>query len=521
VATPQNLIGQKDTARYESDAYTRQMAEWQIVDDCLAGHSRINAAGTRYLPKNPKEGLLSYKNRLARACYWNAYGRCIDGLTGMVYTSKPELAKDVPLPIVDELENVDLAGTAFSVFAKEAFRYALNDGHAFILVDMPVSLTLSNPNATKQDELIAGIRPYWKLVRKNQVISWRDTIWGGARILTQVVIRESLTTPDGDFAEKAITQYRVLRQGSWQIWRETDGGGLVLFNEGPTTLPVIPLAILKGKMTDFMVSTPTLVDLAHENLRHYRMRSDLDHILHFTQCPILLETLPPNATATGTNPLQNIAVPEAEPIEREISANSVFTVRNGGKVEWVTHDGKSITNAQEELKTSLGTMASLGLSVLVGPSKVEQTATQSVLDNQATASTLSGIVSAAEDGFEQALDFHAMYKGLPDGGQVKLSRNFERLQLDWRAINALSTMVTNGDLSHDTMYSELSRAGMLPADFVTSDELLRIVQERIVLGPKPAGNGTNPAAGQGGLSSGQIPPDLRTDPTNQGDVLPS
>ena len=88
----------------------------------------------------------------------------------MVFRKEPKLGKDVPKIIRGReeaegqsklegwAENIDLAGTHWTVFAKEVFADALRDGHSFIYVDMPPKLPDA---ATLADEREAGRRPYW------------------------------------------------------------------------------------------------------------------------------------------------------------------------------------------------------------------------------------------------------------------------------------------------------------------------------------------------------------------------
>src|SRR5215467_9940170 len=159
---------QADSPAYQCADYMTQLADWQIVNDVLKGTRQLRRIqtgyqspdSTAYLPQEPAESPKAYQNRLRKSVFWNAYKRTIQGLTGMVFRKNPQLAEDVPQRIKLLTEDIDLEGSHFDTFSKEVFKAALNDGHTFILVDMPQSVTSRNPAATLADERQAGLRPY-------------------------------------------------------------------------------------------------------------------------------------------------------------------------------------------------------------------------------------------------------------------------------------------------------------------------------------------------------------------------
>jgi hypothetical protein len=102
-------------------------------------------------------------------------------------------------------------------------------GHAFIYTDMPPKLPAG---ATLADERAAGRMPYWVSYTAKQALNWRSkpetraiTLSNGAtvgvptgrRILQQITFEECSYEPDGDYGEKEVKRYRVLRPGSWEL----------------------------------------------------------------------------------------------------------------------------------------------------------------------------------------------------------------------------------------------------------------------------------------------------------------
>src|SRR5262249_37669337 len=141
-------------------------------------------------------------------------------------------------------ENIDNAGAKGVVFCKEVLTDAIRDGHAAILVDMPPALP---EGSTLADENAAGRRPYWVSYCADQIINWRTEVINGQSRLVMVVLRERSDEPDGEYGKQEVTRYRVLRPGSWELYREiTDGmrKEIVFENGGLTSLSEIPLAVV-------------------------------------------------------------------------------------------------------------------------------------------------------------------------------------------------------------------------------------------------------------------------------------
>jgi len=471
---------------YESPGYRAQLGELQVVQDCFDGINSVPGSylslwqGARiYLPKEERESDLAYSIRLRRSTFWNAYRRTITGLVGMAFRKSPVLQSDVPPLIKSQMENVDLMGSHLDVFAKEIFQWSF-EGHAAILVDMPKSITASNPKATLADERAAGIRPYWSLVRKGQIVNAIAEQVGGSVRLAQVTIKEQIGARDGKYGSECITQYRVLYRGGWELWRSVEGKPPILVDEGKSTgVTEIPLVLLPMRSTGFCLSRPVLLDLAFENLRHFRLQSDLDHILHVINVPILCEILGDNSNdleqLTAGGKLTDL--PGMKP-ERVISPNSVYLISHGGDLKFVEHQGNAIDKAQAEIKTARGNAATLGLSMLLEQAPtVASTATQNVLGWESETSELAGMIRTEEDAVEKALEFQAEYLQLDTGGKVKFSRELTRMRLDGQFVGGLSMMVKDGGLSLETMWSVLELGSLLPADFDSEKEKQRLLKE--------------------------------------------
>lgn len=445
---------------YVCASYQEMMLDVELVNDCYVGTRAVNKKEQEYLPMYGAESDGDYAARLKASKFWNAFRRTVNGLVGLIFRKNPVLQDDVPAIIAEHLENVDLQGTHFDVFSKERCTKGMTDGHSFIFVDMPQPVTEENPAATREDE--TGIRPKWVGVNKNQIINFSTENIRGVETLTQVVIWERVKERRGRFGEEIITQYRVLEPGRWEIWRQgKEGEKFELYDEGEfrrisgaesEPLPYIPLVPFYAMQTGFFESTPPLLDVAHENLRHYRLQSSLDRVLDLCNIPTPVLKGRPN------------------PDEPLIVGATVIDVPENGDAKFLEPTGAAIECTQNEIDRCKVNIASLGLLLLSGQPKVAKTATETVAEDTAEKSELAAITRRFQDCVEQCAAIHADYLGLPTGGSIKMNRDFVRMVLEAQRWQRLQDDVAGGRLTLETYWQILENHEELPEDFDAKKE---------------------------------------------------
>ena len=470
---------------FKNAAYNQMSFGWTLMADVIAGTERLRGAGKSYLPQEPAEQADAYQRRLSRSVFFNATRKTVDALVGMVFRKNPELSDDIPAKIKADLENIDRAGTHIDVFAKELFRDAVADGHAFILVDMPRKLTTSTTSAssipTVADEIAAGHRPYWQRYKAHQALNWRTARVGGEVEIVQITFEEKTYEVMGSYGETEVTRYRVFTKPlidsgldgkgvsvrpavyglvSWALFKKTvdpvtKKEVFVIEQFGKSSLNDIPVAVVYGRKLGCCVSEPPLRDLAYLNVAHWQQYSDLRNIIHVTEVPILVRK---GATQ--------------EQIAIEIGANSAVDVPTEGDLKWleVSEHGASAVGRQL-LMDDEQRMSSLGLSVL-SEKDVGVTATEKRMDQDERTSELSTMARSEQDAIEEALGFHAEYMGLGDdkGGSIKIGVA-DDLILDAQTIAQLSAMVSAQQLSLETFW-DMMQQGFPSVDF--SDEAAKV-----------------------------------------------
>jgi hypothetical protein len=480
---------EKNKPNYKCADYQEMACDWEIVDDLSKGARHLRSMGAKYLPVEPAEDRgKDYPIRLSRTLLFNAFERTLNGLVGMVFRKEPKLAQDVPEVIRGReeaetqsrlegwAENIDLQGAAWTVFAKEVFTDAMRLGHAFIYVDMPPKLP---PGATLADEREAGRRPYWVSYRASQALNWRSametravtlsngatvTVPTGRRVLQQIAFEECSHESDGDYGEKEVKRYRVLRPGFWELYRETKTQtetDYVLEAAGESSLSEIPVAVIYGRKTGYLTSKPPLLDLALINIGHYQKYSDYSEGLQMCI---------PQLCFKGIDPNQSITV---------IGHHTFHVVRPEGDVWFAEPTGAGLEPQRQDLQDLEAQMARLGLAILApnGPSP-EKTATEVFANHVETDSDLATAARSLKDGQELALKFTAQYGDpkVTSGGSVE-GLEIDQLTLSAQEMQAYSGMQAAGQLSLQTLWEILGRAGRLPENFDAKVEEKRVRAE--------------------------------------------
>lgn len=446
-----------------SPVVAAMMEKARIGYSLMAGTRGMREAGTRYLPKFPAESQEHYDARLKLSWLFNGYRKTVNDMTGRIFEKPITYGDDIPQPVLEMLQNVDLQGNDLSVFAREIAEDAISgSGVSYILVDAPPrDGVVSRAEAQAQN-----LRPYMVHVKLSDILGWRTATVANVQVLAQVRIMESVTEPDGAFGEVEIPQVRVIDRTDagvtvtlwrkvkaanerevWQVYQEP-------FLTGLSEITLVPVYM---RRSGFMAGDPVLDDLADVNVAHWQSQSDQRNILHVARVPILF----------------GAGIPEDRPIEISVSSATV-TSEPSAKLEWVEHSGQAIGSGRQDLKDLEFQMEAFGLQLLV--SKPQQSATGETLDAKKETSQLSMMADALQDALEQALYFMCDYAGVPRQGSLMVNKDFTVAAMSAQELTALLSAVNTGTLSRETFIRELVRRNVI-AEVDPMDEAERIEAE--------------------------------------------
>lgn len=440
-----------------SPALIAQTYDVPMLEALMAGTREMRARGKQFLPVWAAEEDEVYKARLQTATLFPAYRRTVEVMAAKPFSKELQLSENTPANIKSWCENVDREGVNLHAFAAEMFAETFY-GLAGILVDTPKPPPSDAPVPTVAQQRAAGMRPYFVRIKHDQLVGWKIGTVKGARGLTQLRFKETVTEDDGLYGEREITQIRVLEIGRWEVHREVKEGEWVMVDNGTTPLDEIPFTPCYGFRKAFMVGEPPLVDLAYLNVKHWQSQSDQDTILHVARVPLLF--------AKGFQSTDAISVGVAAAVIGGPDSDMKYVEHNGASIE---AGAKSLDDLEDQ-------MIQAGAELLVKRPGT-RTATESTNDAEANKSDLQRMAESFEDSLDRALSFMAKLGGEADLAKVTLFKDFGAATLGAASAVLIKDLAAAGIISKRTARAELKRRGELSADVDVDAEADRVEEE--------------------------------------------
>lgn len=445
-----------------SGQYTEYESKRELPRALMGGTAKMREEGHKFLPQFPAESDESYKVRLNSTTLYNGFSDTIKKMVGKVFSKNIQLNPDIPPQIVELMPNIDGQGRNHTAFFLDAFRDAMIDGVSFVFVDFPVVTPATDGQSpTMADQQAQGARPNTVLICAENLIDWDHKSIGGAEILTEVRIKEKFTEqdPSNAWAEIEIEQIRLLRPGSFEIWRKVKDNTIHakwdLHDEGTTSLSYIPLIPIYTNRTGYYCGEPPLMPLAELNQEHWISTSEQRKALTFARFAMLV--------LSGVNPDSNV----------DVGPDKVLKVPQGASAAYAEPSGTGIEAGRLDLEAIEARMQHAGMSIQVQTQVGNVTATATAIGSYESNSALMAAATSLEDSINQVLQVFADYMGLSDGGSVTINKTFGQM-LATGTIPELVTLHTAGLVSTETIMSELKRRGMLDESVDTEAEIERI-----------------------------------------------
>ncbi len=446
----------------QSPAVAAMAGNWPMIDALLGGTAAMRAAGETFLPKWPKESDDSYKARLGSATLFPAFLR-----TATVMATKPFARPmmidegTIPAKVRDLFGDVDMLGTDLQPFAADLMLQAMQYGLTGVLVDAP-----SVPGIrTVADEKKAGARPYFTVYPANTILGWKATRSAAGATLTQLRLLEEFSEPDGPWGEVTGPQVRVLTPGAWETWRKAASSKeWVKYEEGQTSIDVIPFQFFYGVRKGFGIAAPPLLDLAFLNVEHWQSSSDQQTILHVARVPILF--------AKGFKTGETIT----------IGASSATVAEDAeADLRFVEHTGAAIEAGRQSILDLEDRMRQSGAELLV-QQPVVKTATATRSDDEGNRSILQRIAEDFDESLANCINLMGLWLGEAINAKVELYKDFGSANLTEKSGDLLLRAAGAGHLSSQTTFEQLQRMDVVGANLNWEDEKLRLAQSP----PKPA-----------------------------------
>jgi hypothetical protein len=446
--------------------YNSFLGEWAKIEAVYGGDSAIKNAATLYLPQLTGQSKTEYDAYLTRGCFFNAFARTTQGLSGAITRKEPVIET---IPRVEEvLSSVSLANESVQEVIKITVDNVLQFGYFGILVDMPV---LPEGAVVNKD-------PYFAMYPASTILNFRTRQEGSETKLELLCLAEVAHVQDSENRFNLIAQERV------RVLEIIDNALIVkLYKKEQSTTntetwsqegdDIIPK--IKGKPIDFIPfvffgaisnnpipTSPPLIDLADLNIKHWQVSTDYYHGLHYCALPTPWAA----GFAVGTN--------------LYIGAMKAWVSENPeARCGYLEFSGEGLGAIEKALSRLEAQMAIMGARMLEEQKKAAEAADTVRMRYSGDTATLSSIVTSVEQGMIKAIDLLGLWMGIDTmETEVHLNRDFVAQKLEATDITALLQSWQAGAISLDTFLYNLQVGEVLSADTTIEDEKAKVEEEK-------------------------------------------
>ena len=443
-----------------SDEYLYMMDKWELPLALMGGLEAMRAAGTAYLPKEPRESKEAYKVRLMRTNLYNVFRKTITSSSGQALR-QPLVIKNVPDELKFLRHNATGDGRSIMELADDLIQHHLLFGKAHLTVDFPSQMP---ENISYAEYKEAGYRPYFTVVSPISLVGWDYNTRLGYPVLDniRIVENEIVKNPENHWLSMDRKMVKIWYNTHIEVYRynleddEWDEEPEII----PNTLGTIPLVTGYANKKGFMISEPPLEDLANVNLTHWQSSSDQRNILHIARVPFIL------ASGFQSGELSGL----------EIGTNRVVTTTSSeADMKYVEHTGASIEAGNRDLADLESQMRVLGAELIMGKSTDRQTATAREIDQAEALSLMQLTIRSTARIIEQAYAFAGAWLGV-DASSVEVEVGQATPQ-EPNPTNAMSSLKELNILTNEQFFDEMKRRGIISPD-VDYDEKT-IMEQRV------------------------------------------
>ena len=451
-----------NTIQTEIPVYTKYFPRWKKCRDAIAGEEEVKARKDTYLPKPSGMDDEDYKGYLDRAQFFNAAGRTLDGLAGML-NRKPAII-NVPEGMEDLLDNVDGKGHTIQQFIDMVCKDVLTTGWGSVLVDMPQSdNSVSQADFEKQ-----GLYAYFVYYKAEASTKWRWETKGRHQHLKYVILKEpTVVDAVGEFNSEIKNYWRVLQINENGNYEQT------LYDDKLQEVEDIEPKSKKGVFKEIPFEflsinnepeEPLLGDLVNVNLSHYRKSADYENGLHWTGVP---------------TPYERGWLPETQYDQKTGEEIPQKPMKLGGtqflyfppgteQVDYLEFSGSGLSQLEKAMQTDEERMAILGARIIAQQKKGVEAAETAKIHNAAENSVLASFANNISQIFSRHLRIYLEWSTGQEIAQedvsVKINTDYDVSTMSPTELTALVALWQNGGIAKSDLFRNLKEGEILDAD---------------------------------------------------------
>jgi hypothetical protein len=448
-----------DKPDYIHPDYQAWAPKWQRCRDAIQGQDAIHAGGITYLPRLTEQNEVEYRNYLERTPYFNASGRTLNGLLGMVFRKDPH--REIPAAMEPYAEDITLSGVTLNGLSRMVMSEVQEVGRAGVLVEFP---RVAEQPTNLAQALASNLRPYATLYKAESIINWRLQRINNQMMATLIVLAETDEVM-GQFATEYVDQLRVLtlESGFYEVVIHRKDGKTGDYVEVDRFTPLmngapmgrIPFFAFGPDELSLSVQCPPLLDLVDLNISHFRTNADLEHGAHFTGLP--------------TPMLAGFQFGENEKF-RIGSGAGVVSMDPAAKWGFLEFTGQGLGALERLLDRKEAQMAAIGARMLA-PEKAAAEAAQTVMMRHGgESSILANQSRLVASGLEQMLDLMRQWAGIAGEVVFRLNTDYVPVKMSAQELTALVQSWQSGAISRRVLFNQLQEGEIIDSDTSYEDE---------------------------------------------------
>ena len=430
------------------------------------------ASLSEYIDKEDGELDNTYYNRLKRTYVTPYLSNAIDSATGILFRVPPSVNQEAKMDLrVKEIidDDVNLEGNDLIEFGIMAQQMAFAYGQALVIG------SFDNPSKSEnlKEQEDSGARPFLKLISPQDLLGFSVD---NQNRPVMIRYRENVRVVDNEnafYGESEVEQITVITPTEYRCFRKDEKGsefeaerGEIVRYDMDTSQRItdrLPLKVLYGRKINTLRAAPVFEDLAHANIQHVQVNSDLSWNNHFSLIPFLFAEL-----SSEVDPKDfNIGT---------LSSSVQVKLPTGSNIKWIETTGVPQTQGRQFLKDIENRMAITTMSTDTGVSGTRETATGRAIDANHTSSKLRAHSEALESWLTECVDMlHTFYPNIERGLSYRFETNKDfEITIENETLAQLTQDVVAGRITVERYLVELKRRGVYSEDFNVQEELKKL-----------------------------------------------
>jgi hypothetical protein len=440
-----------DKPDYQHPEYQANIERWKRCRDAVSGQDAVHAGGKKYLPKLPGGGETDeeYMARKLGTPYFNASGRTVEGMVGLVFRKAP--VYEIP-PSMEAIEyDMTMTGSDMTSFSKRLITEIEVVGRVGVLVEYP---TVPVQPVTEAQRAALNLRPYASMYKAETIINWR--IGRINNQLQPVLVVLSETFEDhGQFETAYKPQLRVLElsEGAYvqTIWRKTDKGEWAVFDKvmpimNGSPLHYIPFQIIGANSLEYEVAKPPLIDLVDINLAHYINSSFLERGANFTGSPFVF--------------IAGIQLEKDQSIKIG-SPTAIVAPDPSANAQFVEFHGTGLGTLENLLNRKESQMAAIGARMLAPEKSGVEAAQAMEIKRAGETSVLASHANTVSEAMEAILNWLGEWMGIDAQAEFELNTDYLPVNMTAQEITALVSAWQSGAISKQDLFYNLQQGEII------------------------------------------------------------